>query len=158
MRIRFSKYHGTGNDFILIDGRREKILLSTSRIENLCNRHLGIGADGLMILTPASGFDFGMTYYNADGKESSMCGNGGRCIIAFARELGIIMHTARFMAADGEHTGVILDHQDTVWQVRIRLSDVTAIDHYSLGTFLNTGSPHLIVFRNHIKDMDVISE
>ena len=88
MLLHFYKYQGTGNDFILLDNRDKSISLSQQQIAFLCNRHLGIGADGLMLLENEEGYDFRMVYYNADGNESTMCGNGGRCITAFAKKAG----------------------------------------------------------------------
>ncbi len=104
----FYKYHGTGNDFILFDNRDGEIKLSQGQVAALCHRHTGIGADGLMLLENAEGYDFRMVYYNADGKESTLCGNGGRCMAAFAKTLGIVDTAARFLAIDGEHTATIL--------------------------------------------------
>ena len=106
--IQFDKYQGTGNDFVLIDDRTNEIELITSQISHLCNRRFGIGADGLMLLRLKDGFDFEMIYFNADGNESTMCGNGGRCIVAFAKKLGIIDKTANFMAIDGAHQAATL--------------------------------------------------
>ncbi|MCD4710471.1 MAG: diaminopimelate epimerase, partial [Bacteroidales bacterium] len=90
MLVHFSKYHGTGNDFVLIDGReQETSLLHTGLIQQLCDRRFGVGGDGLIILEESSQFDFTMRYFNADGREGTMCGNGGRCITAFAHRLGV---------------------------------------------------------------------
>ena len=89
MNINFSKYQGTGNDFVVIDNRKGDVLLTTNQIAFICDRRKGIGADGLMLLGKAEGFDFSMTYYNADGLEGSMCGNGGRCLTQFAYDNGI---------------------------------------------------------------------
>src|ERR1700744_3043093 len=107
MTIHFYKYQGCGNDFILLDNRNAKINLSTAQVKKMCDRHFGIGADGLMLLENISGFDFKMVYFNSDGNQSSMCGNGGRCITAFAQRLHIINDKARFMAVDGEHLSII---------------------------------------------------
>src|ERR1700761_7875904 len=107
MKISFYKYHGTGNDFILIDNREQLIALTGEQIALLCHRHYGIGADGLMLLENATGYDFKMVYYNADGGESTMCGNGGRCMVAFAKQLNIIDTHAEFKAIDGNHSAGI---------------------------------------------------
>ena len=103
MQLAFSKYHGTGNDFILIDNRTHSIQLTKTQIAHLCHRRFGIGADGLMLLEKADNYNFRMVYYNADGGESTMCGNGGRCITAFAEKLGVIVANASFVAIDGPH-------------------------------------------------------
>src|ERR1700744_4046197 len=105
--MQFHKYHGTGNDFILLDNRNGNIKLNTEQVAAMCHRHFGIGADGLMLLGQAEGYDFRMVYYNSDGNESSMCGNGGRCMVAFAKSIGLIGDTARFLATDGEHNAKI---------------------------------------------------
>src|ERR1043165_9144402 len=103
MRLHFYKYYGTGNDFILLDNRAGNISLSREEVAWLCHRRFGIGADGLMLLENVPGADFRMVYYNSDGGESTMCGNGGRCIVAFAHALGIVGNEATFMAIDGLH-------------------------------------------------------
>src|SRR6476646_10274576 len=103
MKLHFHKYQGTGNDFILLDNREGKINLSREEVAWLCHRRFGIGADGLMLLELVEGADFRMVYYNSDGGESTMCGNGGRCIAAFAKTLGIVDKEATFTAIDGPH-------------------------------------------------------
>lgn len=108
MKFHFYKYQGTGNDFILADNRGQAYSgLTTAQINYLCNRRFGIGADGLMLLNTLEGYDFEMKYYNADGKEGSMCGNGGRCITKFAYHLGIHRETYHFLASDGPHEAEI---------------------------------------------------
>ncbi len=104
MNIQFYKYQGTGNDFVILDNRnREYNHLSKAQIKFMCDRRFGIGADGLMLLNLLEGYDFEMKYYNADGGESSMCGNGGRCLVKFAYDKGIIKTSYRFLAIDGGH-------------------------------------------------------
>lgn len=155
MTIRFHKYHGTGNDFILIDNRQDTLFLTKEQVAFLCHRHFGIGADGLMLLQEQPGYDFRMVYYNADGGESSMCGNGGRCITAFAHKLGIIASKASFIAIDGPHTATI-DGDDII---RLHMKDVTDINNHKDGhSILDTGSPHYIQWVEDIQQAPVVAE
>lgn len=157
MRIHFFKYHGTGNDFILVDCRAFAFSPSVINIAGMCNRHTGIGADGLMLLTNVDGYDFGMIYFNADGRESTMCGNGGRCITAFASSLTGSDHF-RFMAADGVHEGSILEAAHPDYRVKLTMSDVQGGIEYPDGLFINTGSPHFIRMERDVAGMDVMTE
>ncbi|MBI1184459.1 diaminopimelate epimerase [bacterium] len=140
--LQFSKYQGTGNDFVLIDNRQGQIKLSTKEIRFLCDRHFGIGADGLMLLQNHPDFDFEMVYFNSDGNESTMCGNGGRCIVAFARQLEIIENTARFLAIDGAHEAEVLNDN----RVSLGMIDVAEITQNESDFVLSTGSPHYVHF------------
>jgi diaminopimelate epimerase len=150
----FYKYHGTGNDFILLDNRDGSIHLSKNEIAKLCNRHFGIGADGLMLLEQADGYDFKMVYYNSDGGESTMCGNGGRCLVAFAHHLGIILTNAHFIAIDGPHKATI-DADGLISLHMKSVPDMTiAHDHI----ILNTGSPHYVKFVNNVSAVNVVHE
>lgn len=152
MTIDFFKYQGAGNDFVLLDNRGSEYSNLTSEIiEQLCDRRFGIGADGLILLEDAEGYDFRMVYYNADGRESSMCGNGGRCIVAFAKRLKIITTEASFIATDGPHKASISADESVVLQ----MTDVDEIEVTEDYSFLNTGSPHHIQLVNTIKDVDV---
>lgn len=139
--MQFVKYQGTGNDFILIDGRNLNNF--NYDIEALCNRHFGIGADGLMILKNHADYDFEMEYYNSDGKTSSMCGNGGRCIVQFAHSLNLSHHNkVRFIAVDGPHEALIKNEI-----VELGMIDVTQVQERSPEVFvLNTGSPHYVQY------------
>lgn len=150
----FYKYHGTGNDFILFDNRNHEVDLSTTQIEWLCHRHYGIGADGLMLLETAEGYDFRMVYYNSDGKESTMCGNGGRCITAFAHRLGLVKDKASFVAIDGPHTATI--NADN--SISLHMQDVKEITFNDGHTLLNTGSPHYVLWVNDVKHTNVYFE
>lgn len=154
MTIDFYKYQGTGNDFILIDNRKLKLQLSYARIKFMCNRHFGIGADGLMLLEEDISYDFKMVYYNSDGHESSMCGNGGRCIVAFAKQLGIINEKARFLAIDGPHDAVLLPDE----VVSLKMNDVKNIEIDNDNFFMNTGSPHYIIKTEKVGDVNVVDE
>ena len=154
MLLQFFKYQGTGNDFIIIDGREKMPDLSESKIARLCDRRFGIGADGLMILRNYPGYDFEMKYYNADGREGSMCGNGGRCIVRFAHSLGIHRDYYHFLAADGEHDAEI----DVNGQIRLKMNDVQHVKLTGADFILNTGSPHYVKFVNDIRDYGVTDE
>lgn len=151
MTTQFYKYQGTGNDFIIFDNRLGNIILTAQQINHLCDRKFGIGADGLMLLNLKEGYDFEMIYYNADGNESSMCGNGGRCLTQFAFDRGIKKNTFKFIAIDGEHEA---SFSDGGW-VNLKMKDVDSIRH-SYGDFvLNTGSPHLVRPTPNVMDYDV---
>jgi diaminopimelate epimerase len=155
MTIPFYKYQGTGNDFIILDNRESHNgKLTEEEIRHLCHRRFGIGADGLMMLSLAEGYDFAMTYFNADGRQGSMCGNGGRCMVRFAYDLGIHRSSYRFLASDGVHEAEL----DLNGIVRLRMTDVdkveTSLDNY----VLNTGSPHFVKFQPEVRDFDVETE
>ncbi|MGB1207068.1 MAG: diaminopimelate epimerase [Chitinophagales bacterium] len=153
MNIKFSKYHGTGNDFILIDNRTKKLFAHQHDLfAFLCDRRFGIGADGLMLIEPHETLDFEMVYVNADGKESSMCGNGGRCIVAFARKIGLLNKSnCRFMAIDGEHSATI--NEENI--VKLGMNDVLQVEKYKNDFILDTGSPHYICFLEHLNGFDI---
>lgn len=151
MKLEFHKYQGTGNDFIMIDNR--SLFFPKNDVElinKLCNRRFGIGADGLILLEPSENEDFTMIYFNADGKEGSMCGNGGRCLVAFAKQLNIISIKTTFDAVDGLHFATI---ENGI--VSLKMIDVDEIKVEDSYTFLNTGSPHHIEFNRNIKDIDI---
>ncbi|MEO1262221.1 MAG: diaminopimelate epimerase [Bacteroidota bacterium] len=152
--IPFIKYQGTGNDFVMIDNREKPHLTinETALIEQICNRKFGIGADGLILLQNKQGFDFEMIYFNADGRQSSMCGNGGRCIVAFAKELGIIEQNCHFMAIDGEHEAVI---HENGW-VDLKIGNVPNVEQGDGYFILDTGSPHYVVFVEDLSDINVV--
>lgn len=150
MNFTFYKYQGTGNDFILIDNRERTFPADASLIEHLCHRRFGIGADGLIFLENEPGYDFKMVYFNSDGNPSSMCGNGGRCIVAFAGFLGISGKICRFMAVDGEHLASV-DGET----VSLKMKDVTSIEKGDGFFFLDTGSPHYVTEVDDIESLDV---
>ncbi|MDY7393731.1 diaminopimelate epimerase [Aureibaculum sp. 2210JD6-5] len=153
-QISFYKYQGTGNDFIMIDNRQQIFPKNdTKLIERLCDRKFGIGADGLILLELSKLQDFTMIYYNADGKEGSMCGNGGRCIVAFAKHLTIVNKNTTFDAIDGLHEAKINDDV-----VSLKMKDVTDIEEFTDYLFLDTGSPHHIAFVEDIDNFDVYNK
>ena len=153
MQIQFHKYQGTGNDFILIDNRDESVKLDKDQIAFLCHRRFGIGADGLMLLENAPGADFRMVYFNSDGAESSMCGNGGRCITAFAKSLGIIVNRAHFLAIDGMHEASVSEDG----MVSLKMKDVSEINSQPDHAVLDTGSPHYVQWVHDTAAVDVVS-
>ena len=156
MKLTFYKYQGTGNDFILIDNRTGRFDSKNEQLVSfLCDRRFGIGADGLMLLEDHDKYDFTMRYYNSDGREATMCGNGGRCIAAFAVHLGIVKtpeHFA-FMAVDGLHEA---EYSNDV--VSLKMTEVGDIDTKSQYTFLDTGSPHYVTFVDDNKNIDIVKE
>jgi len=154
MNLQFFKYQGTGNDFILVDNRNNEITLTPDQILKLCERKFGIGADGLMFLQEKSGYDFEMKYFNADGREGSMCGNGGRCMIKFVYHLGIHREMYKFLAVDGAHEAEI----DIDGIVSLKMKDVRTIKKFHADFILDTGSPHYIKMVNHVMDMDVFKK
>ena len=154
MQQTFYKYQGTGNDFVMIDNRQHVFdKNNTERVKFLCDRRFGIGADGLILLEDHPEYDFKMVYYNADGNESSMCGNGGRCLVAFAKQLGVISNKAVFEATDGVHHASI--DGDIV---KLQMLDVDTIEKHENHVFLNTGSPHHVQFEIQIEDFDINSK
>lgn len=155
MKIRFFKYQGTGNDFIILDNRDHAYdSLSKEQVAFLCNRRFGIGADGLMLLNSLPGYDFEMKYYNSDGRESSMCGNGGRCLTKFANDMGIVQSTYNFLAIDGAHEASM----NTDGTVALKMNDVDDIKFDHGNFILNTGSPHFIKMSEDVMHIDVIKK
>ncbi|MBD98892.1 MAG: diaminopimelate epimerase [Verrucomicrobia bacterium] len=149
MTVKFSKYQGTGNDFVMIDGRDITVKFSVNEIERICDRRFGIGADGLIILKNHEEADFEMDYYNADGSQS-FCGNGSRCAQAFAHALGIIDMNARFVAVDGVHEGKKIE---TLYATKMR--DVLSVQCLGEDYFVDTGSPHYIKYVHELEAYDV---
>jgi diaminopimelate epimerase len=155
MLINFYKYQGAGNDFVLLDNRTGRYnQLNDSVIKKLCDRHFGIGADGLMLLSISDKYDFSMKYFNSDGNESTMCGNGGRCIVRFANELNIIDKKTTFIAIDGIHEAELLENNN----ISLKMNDVNSIKLSEEGYILNTGSPHLVIFTENIEKINILDE
>jgi diaminopimelate epimerase len=156
MMISFYKYQGTGNDFIILDNREQAYSgVSRQVISRLCDRRFGIGADGLMLLNQKEGYDFEMKYFNADGKEGSMCGNGGRCMVRFAYHLGIHKGRYHFLAADGEHEAEI---DDGTGIINLRMKDVSGFREQNGDYILDTGSPHYVKIVDDVMDYDVLKK
>ena len=154
MIIEFCKYQGTGNDFIMIDDRKNKFdIVDDALIAALCERRMGIGADGLILLREHDLLDFEMIYFNSDGNQSSMCGNGGRCIVAFANMLEMIDSETTFMAIDGEHKARIMEEG-----ISLEMQDVTKIDGVGDGLVINTGSPHYIQVVDDLDNLNIEKE
>ena len=178
MLCSFYKYQGAGNDFLIADNRGGAISVSDgvlcfeedghSRsigISDICDRRYGVGADGLMLLESSAENDFRMTYFNSDGSGGMMCGNGGRCIVAFAADMGLSHFD--FEAADGFHTAQILKDEGREKIIRLKMKDVSGIIRYealegvhvpSEGCFLDTGTRHYVRFVEGLVDHDVVKE
>lgn len=154
MSISFRKYQGTGNDFIIIDAIHQNFSLDVNpeTIAFLCQRRFGIGADGLMILAPDPNYNFRMIYYNSDGRESTMCGNGGRCISQMFFDLNLGMNTCDFIAIDGKHSAELQEHR-----IRLKMTDVETIECRSAMSYvLDTGSPHYVQYVQDKIELDNI--
>lgn len=155
--MKLYKYQGAGNDFILINNLEGDVNLSLEQIITLCDRRYGLGADGLILLERSSDYDFKMVFYNSDGSSGMMCGNGGRCIVDFARRCGL--ESFNFEAADGYHSASIISTDGNVSIVRLGMQDVSQMTQRSEDTFvLQTGADHLIVLSNDIAGIDIIKE
>lgn len=154
MTIQFYKYQGTGNDFVMIDDREEKFPAQNyDLVKHLCDRRFGIGADGLILLRNKTGYDFEMVYFNADGRPGSMCGNGGRCTVAFAKFLGVIQNETHFLAADGNHDATVENGL-----VSLKMNEVTSIECGPDFYYLNTGSPHYVTFGENVASENVFEK
>jgi diaminopimelate epimerase len=155
MKVEFLKYQGTGNDFVILDNRTEQYnQLTPAQIKFICDRRFGIGADGLMLLNQAEGYDFEMKYHNADGRESSMCGNGGRCLVKFAYDIGIRKTAYHFVAADGPHDATFGNQG---W-VRLKMKGVSEMDEDNGNCIVDTGSPHYVKIVNDVDQYNVFEE
>lgn len=155
MSTHFYKYQGAGNDFILLDNRNNWFKDTDKQtVSKLCNRRFGIGADGMMLLQDHNNYDFEMRYFNADGNPGSMCGNGGRCIVAFAKHLGIIDTETTFLAVDGPHYAKISEEGN--W-IDLQMIDIDNIDKDGAAYVLNTGSPHYVTEVKDLETLDVFT-
>ncbi len=152
MKLHFTKYHGTGNDFIMIDDRSERFDESdVELIAAMCSRRFGIGADGLILLRNEVGYDFKMVYFNSDGRQSSMCGNGGRCLIQFAHSLSVFENRCVFLAIDGDHLGEVLSDGT----IKLKMGDVSSISRQGDDFVLDTGSPHYVQFSDDLQEKNI---
>ena len=160
MHLKFSKYQGAGNDFILVDNRSGKFsTLNPKQIAMLCNRHFGIGADGVIFIQHSRNSDFEMVYFNADGRIGSMCGNGARCAVLFSKQIGVAGKKTQFMAYDGLHTAKINAVNNLSRAiVSVSMSDVLEIKKHNGNFVLNTGSPHYVKFVDDTEKIDVVKE
>ncbi len=157
MLLHFAKYEGAGNDFVLVDARDFDFDPGCELVSALCDRHFGIGADGMMSLSHTPHADFRMRYYNSDGREATMCGNGGRCITLFAHHLGIGGRTKRFLASDGMHQAKITSSDDTSGTVELQMCDVQHVSCLDDHCQLDTGSPHYVTFVEDTGATDVFA-
>jgi diaminopimelate epimerase len=153
MKIDFTKYQATGNDFILVDNRAGNYRLSPKQIKRLCDRRFGIGADGLILIETHPSLDFTLVYFNSDASQS-LCGNGSRAAVHFASLLGLVNGKTRFHAFDGEHLGEF-GPQETI---RIKLNDVSELSTLGTDVFINTGSPHIVRFVEDVESFSVYEE
>ena len=154
MNIQFHKYQGAGNDFIIIDNR--SLFFDDSKhklIQNLCDRKFGIGADGLILLQNVTNYDFEMVYYNADGHLGSMCGNGARCVVDFAKQLNIFEKECWLLACDGPHLAIWTNSN-----VSLTMQNVQEIENGEDYFFLDTGSPHYVKFVDNLESINVFEE
>jgi len=151
----FYKYHGTGNDFILLDNRDDLFPKDAALVRSLCTRHFGIGADGLILLENDDETDFYMRYFNSDGRESTMCGNGGRCLVLFAKHIGVISKEETvFRAKDGLHYAKILDKTN----VALKMNFSDDLELHGQAYILDTGSPHYVRFMYNVDQMNMFKE
>jgi diaminopimelate epimerase len=155
MEIQFYKYQGTGNDFVMIDDRENLFDKSNHELVSLlCERKFGVGADGLILIRNHTDYDFEMIYFNADGHEGSMCGNGGRAIVRFAHDLKIISTSTRFIAVDGEHLATV-----TPETISLKMKDVPRVEEAKDFFFMDTGSPHYVEFSDqNLQETDVVAK
>ncbi|MDO8972290.1 MAG: diaminopimelate epimerase [Saprospiraceae bacterium] len=158
--MKFWKYQGAGNDFVMLDQREYTWIHrnDTEKIARICNRRFGVGADGLILLQPHANLDFEMVYFNADGRESSMCGNGGRCIAAFAQHLGVVQGQCHFWAIDGAHEAIITPKSADASWVELKMMDVKTVEKQDNAFVLNTGSPHYVRFVDSLENLDMVAQ
>lgn len=152
--LEFEKFHGAGNDFIMLDGR-DGTIPSNTQIAWLCDRHFGVGADGLIILNPQPDWVLHMRYFNADGGESTMCGNGGRCAAAWAHKHNLAVSQLEILASDGNHKAEVIRREGNTWEVRLSMGIAGVPVQRAGGYFINTGSPHHIGYTDALAETEV---
>ncbi|MFO7791185.1 MAG: diaminopimelate epimerase [Bacteroidales bacterium] len=153
MKMHFYKYQGTGNDFIIIDALKSDVALNPAQIKKLCDRRFGIGADGLMVIKSRLGYDFEMLYYNSDGYEGTMCGNGARCILRYASNKKLIDKNADFMVGGNVYHGRIDNDL-----IHVIMNDVEVPSQKNGHSEIDTGSPHIVIPVSFLENYDVIKE
>ncbi len=158
MEIEFYKYHGNGNDFVILNNISGNLILSTQQIAQICDRRFGIGADGLIFINKSTDADFKMVYHNSDGNVGSMCGNGGRCVAAFAYSLNLVANEMVFVAYDGKHKAIINHKLENAkgYDVSLQMMDVEVVEENENYYFLDTGSPHYVEFVDNVADFNVV--
>ncbi|MDG1912766.1 MAG: diaminopimelate epimerase [Flavobacteriaceae bacterium] len=155
MKIQFDKYQGAGNDFIIVDNRSGIYdLITTSQFHSMCNRFKGVGADGVILIESHPVLDFEMRYFNSDGNLSTMCGNGGRCAVAFAQRHNMISKKTQFLAVDGPHEAELISETE----VRLQMQDVDTLTPRDGAIITDTGSPHIVLPLDDIKSINVKEE
>ncbi len=158
MQLEFYKYQGAGNDFVIVNDLQGQFKRDDYElVRSLCDRRFGIGGDGLMLLRSSEGYDFEMVYYNSDGYEGSMCGNGGRCIVAFAYHQKLVGKKCSFIATDGVHAAEVIDKEGEEW-ISLKMIDVIEISKEGQGVFLDTGSPHYVEFVRNLSEFPVVQK
>jgi diaminopimelate epimerase len=156
MSIKFYKFESTGNDFIIIDNRVKSVILSNQQIKKICDRRFGVGANGLIFYNQSNNYDFEMKYFNANGYEGSMCGNGGRSLIAFSHFIGDAINDVTFNAVDGMHKGSIISKSsDKQWLIKLQMIEVEKYKMVDKAYDIDTGSPHYVEFLEELKDINV---
>lgn len=158
MTLIFEKYQGSGNDFIFFDNRDGALSLTNKQIQRICDRHFGIGGDGIILIEQCKGFDFYMHYYNADGSEATFCGNGARCSVAWAFMHISDRHKFVFKAPDGAHEGLVLHAGHNQFTIQVSLKNTSIPVELPIGWFVDTGTPHLVVFSKAVNEADVLNE
>ena len=158
MNFSFSKYHGNGNDFVIVNNLEGNMQFTEKQIAGICHRRFGIGADGFILIEKSEEFDFEMLYYNSDGKLGSMCGNGGRCVAAFAYTQKIAEKEIHFLAYDGSHKAVInsISSNKNSFDVSLQMNNVESVENNGNYFFLDTGSPHYVEFVENVSNFNVV--